>query len=187
MAVKRPCSHDVVFAGFCAACGATMKEGTVTDAKVFNAREKRTLTLRADAVETVRETGVARLVRARKLQLVLDLDHTLVHATNVAPGALLPLESAGKVGCWVRLLALLSHGVSQAARGRGCPAAGYGQVPIWWSQRVLSGGCHGNTCVRTAAQWCTPLSLPWFVKGSVPVTLSVHGVLVVRPGGRRVP
>jgi hypothetical protein len=93
------CSHDVVFAGFCAACGAKLKESSATDAKVFNAREKRTLTLRAGAVETVRETGVARLVRAHKLQLVLDLDHTLVHATNVAPGALLPLESAGQGVC----------------------------------------------------------------------------------------
>mmetsp|Transcript_14417 Transcript_14417/g.23834 ORF Transcript_14417/g.23834 Transcript_14417/m.23834 type:complete len:999 (-) Transcript_14417:258-3254(-) len=89
------CTHDVQFHGLCAACGKdlTNVEGTSDTSKEDRLPLVRShpqlLVRRQEAVRIEREAAIQLLGR-RKLWLVLDLDHTLLHATT---GPFAPLNS----------------------------------------------------------------------------------------------
>jgi FCP1-like phosphatase family protein len=88
------CCHEVVFSGFCAGCGIVVGDtdagadvdvgAGIGDMEVLKVPGKRSLTLSAAFVLKLRTAEVGRLVGEGKLQLVLDLDHTLVHASTMA-------------------------------------------------------------------------------------------------------
>jgi len=80
-----PCPHHEYFNGICTACGqfgGEEEEGEGDDAKAFGffggvacPRLRRS----HEGVESQQQQRVGELVAAKKLALVLDLDHTLLH------------------------------------------------------------------------------------------------------------
>lgn len=81
------CPHSVVYQGLCGVCGeeavvshfANVKEGTARLPVAYNAR---TLSVTRAEAESVASVTARQLLKERRLLLVLDLDHTLVHATD---------------------------------------------------------------------------------------------------------
>lgn len=84
------CPHNLVFKGLCCLCGEDVS--TVHFADVGNAAEesrlpvaytsKYNLTMTRTEARSVASAAVSSLLKTRRLSLVLDLDHTLVHATD---------------------------------------------------------------------------------------------------------
>jgi RNA polymerase II subunit A-like phosphatase len=80
-----PCSHDIiVFGGMCAKCGEQVnidakKTNETTTRLTVNGGKNIILTQRGAREDALR--NVKTLMGRRKLALVLDLDHTLLHAT----------------------------------------------------------------------------------------------------------
>lgn len=87
IAVIEFCPHSVVYQGLCAVCGeeavvshfANVNERTTRLPVAYNAR---TLSVTRAEAESVAYMTAQQLLRERRLLLVLDLDHTLVHATD---------------------------------------------------------------------------------------------------------
>eukprot|EP01138_Halocafeteria_seosinensis_P012020 gb/GECG01012284.1/.p1 GENE.gb/GECG01012284.1/~~gb/GECG01012284.1/.p1 ORF type:complete len:211 (+),score=28.33 gb/GECG01012284.1/:1-633(+) len=94
------CQHGRVYAGMCAQCGASLREierektsgakrtreGEAVGASepsfyTFNARAGFQLSVAPDEAAKADDAFQRRLLGKRQLSLVLDLDHTLVHAT----------------------------------------------------------------------------------------------------------
>lgn len=81
------CPHSVVYQGLCGVCGeeavvshfANVKEGVTRLPVPYNAQ---TLSVTRAEAESVAHVTAQQLLRERRLLLVLDLDHTLVHATD---------------------------------------------------------------------------------------------------------
>ncbi len=85
--VEELCSHAIQFQGLCAMCGKDMTETTwassSTDAERANVsmiHDSTDLKVSTDEAERVEEKLQRRLVDARKLSLVVDLDQTIIHA-----------------------------------------------------------------------------------------------------------
>lgn len=82
------CPHDIVHAGLCAVCGADISNCHYADLiPTENQRlpvpyNAHTLSITRDEAESAGSASCANLLRSRRLSLVLDLDHTLVHATD---------------------------------------------------------------------------------------------------------
>ena len=86
--VEEPCAHEVQYGGMCAACGKDMTEvsyATVqtddTRAPISMAHDNAALRVSRDEATRVAEEAERRLLTARKLSLVVDLDQTIIHAT----------------------------------------------------------------------------------------------------------
>jgi len=92
----RYCVHNVIVSALCAICGRTVEsaaaivnlssgEGsskTKRDTATVNVEGGLRLEVTRDEALKVRESTVTRLIQSRRLSLVLDLDHTLVHCTD---------------------------------------------------------------------------------------------------------
>lgn len=95
------CPHDICLGDLCGVCGRRVakvsefsgseKSGGIAGGRgigqgqiSINVEGGNALQVSRDAAEGKRRKTVERLFQQRKLALVLDLDHTLVHATNDA-------------------------------------------------------------------------------------------------------
>lgn len=82
------CPHSVVFSGLCAVCGDDVSSGHFAEIvpaeshRLPVAYDAKTLTITRAEAESAASVTCANLLRSRKLSLVLDLDHTLVHASD---------------------------------------------------------------------------------------------------------
>lgn len=82
------CPHSVVFSGLCAVCGEEATSGHFADvpnesfARLPVAYNVSTLSVTRAEAEKIATVTAQRLLRNRQLSLVLDLDHTLIHATD---------------------------------------------------------------------------------------------------------
>ncbi|KAI9822129.1 MAG: Carboxy-terminal domain (CTD) phosphatase [Thelocarpon impressellum] len=86
--IEEPCPHSVQFGGMCTLCGKDMTELSYnTDivnadrATINMIHDNNALTVSADEATRVEEEAKRRLLRAKKLSLVVDLDQTIIHAT----------------------------------------------------------------------------------------------------------
>jgi FCP1-like phosphatase family protein len=81
------CTHPAVFKGMCVSCGMKVDQiEHVTIAKTpvktaFTVNGGHTMHLSMEEAHIVQQSKINALRKARKLALVLDLDHTLLHAT----------------------------------------------------------------------------------------------------------
>lgn len=81
------CPHSVVFRGLCALCGSDVDAAHFAeDTKLINSGisvgyDQKFLTVSRTVAETTSASTTNMLLKAGRLALVLDLDHTLVHAT----------------------------------------------------------------------------------------------------------
>ncbi|GJN89586.1 hypothetical protein Rhopal_002573-T1 [Rhodotorula paludigena] len=85
--IREPCTHDVQLQGLCALCG---KDLTATDYTGFSDTSRATismvhdvggLTVSRDEAHRLETATTSRLLKAKKLSLIVDLDQTIVHAT----------------------------------------------------------------------------------------------------------
>ncbi|GAA5866431.1 hypothetical protein JCM3774_004681 [Rhodotorula dairenensis] len=85
--VQEPCTHDVQLNGLCAICG---KDLTATDYTGFSDTSRATismvhdvggLTVSLEEAHRLESATASRLLQAKKLSLIVDLDQTIVHAT----------------------------------------------------------------------------------------------------------
>lgn len=86
--VNEPCPHEVHYGGLCADCGKDMTAATYnTDildsmrAPIQMAHDNTSLTVSKREATRVEEDAKRRLLSARRLSLVVDLDQTIIHAT----------------------------------------------------------------------------------------------------------
>ena len=83
-----PCQHPTVVQGLCAVCGASIQPKDDPEQENKDDDMSRmtvsglTVTVSASEGKRIAEQDAERLRKIRKLSLVLDLDHTLVHATH---------------------------------------------------------------------------------------------------------
>jgi RNA polymerase II subunit A C-terminal domain phosphatase len=88
IAVIEFCPHSVVFQGLCGVCGEEVTVGHFADvstdvtARLPVAYNARTLSVTRAEAESISSVTARQLLKERRLLLVLDLDHTLVHATD---------------------------------------------------------------------------------------------------------
>lgn len=102
VAEVEPCTHPRVFGKLCAVCGANMDELRMAhraqattlretesqsaapppELRTFNVRAGFQLSISQQEAQRADDRIHQRLLAARKLALVLDLDHTLIHATS---------------------------------------------------------------------------------------------------------
>lgn len=90
-----PCGHPTFVEGMCVVCGYKIP-ASIKGNKIEENAETSRVTVAGQTVSVSKEEGERmamreneRLRKARKLSLVLDLDHTLVHATNESRAKLL--------------------------------------------------------------------------------------------------
>ncbi|ELR25244.1 FCP1like phosphatase, phosphatase subfamily protein [Acanthamoeba castellanii str. Neff] len=83
VAVVEYCAHEMVFADLCAICGKTINSSD-KQATISLIPSQPALTVSRAVAERDAERTAERLTAAKKLSLVLDLDQTLVHATQDA-------------------------------------------------------------------------------------------------------
>jgi RNA polymerase II subunit A C-terminal domain phosphatase len=83
------CPHSVVFSGLCAVCGEEATAVHFADAPVAEASARlpvaynaKTLSVTRAEAQSIASATAQQLLQTRRLSLVLDLDHTLVHATD---------------------------------------------------------------------------------------------------------
>ncbi|GAA5986526.1 hypothetical protein JCM10908_003786 [Rhodotorula pacifica] len=85
--IQEPCTHDVQLNGLCAICG---KDLTATDYTGFSDTSRATismvhdvggLTVSMEEAHRLESATASRLLQAKKLSLIVDLDQTIVHAT----------------------------------------------------------------------------------------------------------
>eukprot|EP00178_Gracilaria_changii_P021006 TRINITY_DN621_c0_g1_i1.p1 TRINITY_DN621_c0_g1~~TRINITY_DN621_c0_g1_i1.p1 ORF type:complete len:820 (+),score=124.06 TRINITY_DN621_c0_g1_i1:182-2641(+) len=83
------CPHSVVFKGICAVCGETAQSLHFAESKnavhrIHVAYESEQLAVSRAEAESRSSVNARHLLESRRLSLVLDLDHTLLHATDDA-------------------------------------------------------------------------------------------------------
>ena len=105
------CPHDICLGDLCSVCGRAVVKGSSPergaagrgdgDVKqiAINIEGGNALRVSRDAAEVKRSNTVKRLFMQKKLALVLDLDHTLVHATDDARA--MDFAKAKKVSAWI--------------------------------------------------------------------------------------
>lgn len=86
--IEEPCKHEVQFGGMCANCGKDMNATSYNTTKPDSERAKintfhghTELLVSAEVASKADEEAKRRLLSARKLSLVVDLDQTIIHAT----------------------------------------------------------------------------------------------------------
>mmetsp|Transcript_18592 Transcript_18592/g.39057 ORF Transcript_18592/g.39057 Transcript_18592/m.39057 type:complete len:609 (-) Transcript_18592:372-2198(-) len=83
------CRHSVVYHGMCADCGEDLTTGHFAEVssgeqRLSVAYAPSSLSVTIDEARHIEANNARRLLNEKKLTLVLDLDHTLLHATNLA-------------------------------------------------------------------------------------------------------
>ncbi|KAI9754073.1 MAG: hypothetical protein M4579_004856 [Chaenotheca gracillima] len=86
--IEEPCSHAIQFGGMCTLCGRDMTAMSYnTDmsdsdrATIHMIHDNNALTVSTDEATRLEQEARLRLLKARKLSLVVDLDQTIIHAT----------------------------------------------------------------------------------------------------------
>ncbi|RMD42311.1 hypothetical protein DV735_g2815, partial [Chaetothyriales sp. CBS 134920] len=75
------CKHEIIFSGICANCGQEVSsEDQIGRAPINITHDASSLTISKDEASRVDEDNKKRLLAARKLSLVVDLDQTIIHA-----------------------------------------------------------------------------------------------------------
>ncbi|KAL7312804.1 CTD phosphatase Fcp1 [Mucor circinelloides] len=77
------CSHEVIFGGLCALCGAVVdqdEENNTTSNHIDMTHDASGITVSKKEAERIQKEDEARLLKARKLSLIVDLDQTILHA-----------------------------------------------------------------------------------------------------------
>lgn len=77
------CSHSVIFGSLCAICGKPVDSKMTTATASIVGPGGAVLKIATEEAEVIQATKLNQLRKARKLALVLDLDHTLLHAVQV--------------------------------------------------------------------------------------------------------
>ena len=79
--IQEDCKHEIVYAGICANCGKDLSgEGIIERAPINITHDASSLTISKDEANRLDEDNKKRLLGARKLSLVVDLDQTIIHA-----------------------------------------------------------------------------------------------------------
>ncbi|KAF2862268.1 hypothetical protein K470DRAFT_281109 [Piedraia hortae CBS 480.64] len=86
--IQEPCKHDIQFGGMCADCGRDMTHVSYNQSRpdteratISSAHEHTALKVSHDEATRAEDDAKRRLLNARKLSLVVDLDQTIIHAT----------------------------------------------------------------------------------------------------------
>eukprot|EP01132_Coremiostelium_polycephalum_P003886 gene3886-4849_t len=79
---KDACFHDIQFKGLCASCGRTLTESDSSSSSYSIIHGHSHLTVSHKEAQKIETKNAARLLEHRKLSLVLDLDHTIIHAVT---------------------------------------------------------------------------------------------------------
>ncbi|KAI9656714.1 MAG: RNA polymerase II [Trizodia sp. TS-e1964] len=85
--IDEPCSHSIQVGGMCANCGKDMTEVSYNTfsnsqrAKITMIHDNTSVTISKDEATRVEQESKRRLLKARKLSLVVDLDQTVIQAT----------------------------------------------------------------------------------------------------------
>lgn len=85
--VIEPCKHPAIFGGLCAVCGVSVTNPLNPQKKLQHTQQRVTvsggvtMTISSNEAKSLGSASQGRLLSQKKLNLVLDLDHTLVHAT----------------------------------------------------------------------------------------------------------
>lgn len=86
--IEEPCDHNVQFGGMCASCGKDMTEASYVTEDVDAARapinmvhDNIALVVSSDEAMRAEDEAKRRLLSAKKLSLVVDLDQTVIQAT----------------------------------------------------------------------------------------------------------
>lgn len=94
-----PCKHPAIFNQLCVVCGETVRnDESSTESTLKHSTSSLTFThglqlqLSKEEAERVQKNKILSLRQQKKLALVLDLDHTLLHATP-SPGNAKPFSS----------------------------------------------------------------------------------------------
>ncbi|CEP11077.1 hypothetical protein [Parasitella parasitica] len=77
------CMHEVVFGGLCALCGAVVdqnEDNDYTSNHIDMTHDASGITVSKKEAERIQKQDEARLLTARKLSLIVDLDQTILHA-----------------------------------------------------------------------------------------------------------
>ncbi|KAL9539590.1 hypothetical protein MBANPS3_010175 [Mucor bainieri] len=77
------CSHEVIFGGLCALCGAVVdqdEDNNATSNHIDMTHDASGITVSKKEAERIQKEDEARLLKARKLSLIVDLDQTILHA-----------------------------------------------------------------------------------------------------------
>ncbi|KAK4519428.1 uncharacterized protein ATC70_009663 [Mucor velutinosus] len=77
------CSHEVIFGGLCALCGAVVdqdQDSNATSNHIDMTHDASGITVSKKEAERIQKEDEARLLKARKLSLIVDLDQTILHA-----------------------------------------------------------------------------------------------------------
>ncbi|CCE64531.1 hypothetical protein TPHA_0I00240 [Tetrapisispora phaffii CBS 4417] len=77
--VKRPCDHDIVYAGICTMCGKEVDERDQVSANLTISHTDTNLKVSRQEANNIGQTNKSRLIRSKKLILVVDLDQTVIH------------------------------------------------------------------------------------------------------------
>jgi len=84
------CPHDIIDENLCAVCGRQVdpfRQSSSGNKLIINVNGGKRLKVSKNEAESNRERTVGRLFDSRKLSLILDLDHTLIHATSDSQAA----------------------------------------------------------------------------------------------------
>lgn len=86
--IEEPCTHETQFGGLCAECGEDMtkidyltKERDVTRATINMTHDNIALLVSKKEANAAEEDAKKRLLGAKKLTLIVDLDQTVIHTT----------------------------------------------------------------------------------------------------------
>lgn len=147
----RLCLHPAVHCGMCVLCGETIKSTPQEGRTALSLTGGHQLMVSQSEALKVQETKVSDLKSIRKLALILDLDHTLVHATEVLgpppPASVL----AQQEGVWVLALEDKEDpAVLQAAAA----AKASGAKPIPVKHHLLAARPHLSAFLAEAHKIC---------------------------------
>ena len=79
--IEEACKHEIVYQGICANCGKDVSgEGVLERAPINITHDNSALTISTDEASRLDEDNKKRLLSAKKLSLVVDLDQTIIHA-----------------------------------------------------------------------------------------------------------
>lgn len=147
----RLCLHPAVHCGMCVLCGERIKSTPQEGRTALSLTGGHQLMVSQSEALKVQETKVSDLKSIRKLALILDLDHTLVHATEVLgpppPASVLEQQE----GVWVLALEDKEDpAVQQAAAA--AKASGAKSVPL--KHHLLAARPHLSAFLAEAHKIC---------------------------------
>ncbi|CCH60826.1 hypothetical protein TBLA_0D03260 [Henningerozyma blattae CBS 6284] len=77
--IKRPCNHDIVYAGICTQCGKEVDDSDIMDASLSISHTDTNLKISRKEARDIDQSSMSRLKKIKKLILVVDLDQTVIH------------------------------------------------------------------------------------------------------------